>query len=90
MAAVLTWHELYRQLVDRLRERFPEQLSGDPTSDELLGAIGLLEYVSPPQYFPHPNSAAVGSQFVGRLIDCRDILAWAETDGPLTDLRTGV
>jgi len=83
MVAVLTWHELYRQLVDQLRERFPEQLSDDPTADELRGSIGLLEFVAPTQYYPHPNSATGRSEFVHRLIDCRDILAWAETDGPL-------
>ena len=82
--AVLTWHELYRQLVDQLRERFPEQFSDDVTADELQGAIGLLEYVSPIQYFPHPTAVVGGTKFVDGLIDSRDILAWAETDGPLS------
>jgi hypothetical protein len=84
MVTVLTWHELYRQLVDQLRGHFPEQLSDDPTAEELRSAIGLLEYVSPPQYFPHPNGVAGGREPVDRLIDRRDVLAWAETDGPLS------
>jgi hypothetical protein len=84
MTAILTWHELYRQLVAQLRERFPEQLSDDPTADEIRGAIDLLEYVCPIQHFPHPNRAAGAGESAGRLIESRDILAWAETDGPLS------
>ena len=85
MVSILSWHELYRRLVDQLRERFPEQLSDDPTIDELIGAVGLLEYVSPPEYFPHPGSIAANSKFADRRVDRRDIIAWAETDGPLRD-----
>jgi hypothetical protein len=85
MAVVLTWHGLYRQMVARLRERFPEQLSDEPTADEVRGALGLLEYVSPPQYFPHPNRMAGDCESAGRVVDYRDVLTWAETDGPLHD-----
>jgi hypothetical protein len=84
MANILTWHDLYSQLVRDLREHFPEQLSDDPDSDELRGAIGLLEYVDPIQRFPHPNSVTGVGEFVGRCVDARDILSWAENDGPLS------